>query len=172
MTPRGLPIGVPVVIGLKPSDKSASELLARPDGGSKLDRAKTIIGEHLADGRPHLIEPIKKALTEAGMSESTGERAKRDLGVKTTADKSVPPVWSWTLPSPFIRQRDDDIHADEGTEGAEHNGVVEPKTAIANIARVPGPSSNDDEGTGAKGLRPRPGDGSNGDARQQQTEDT
>ncbi len=161
MTPRGLPIGVPVVIGLKPSDKSASELLARPDGGSKLDRAKTIIGEHLADGRPHLIEPIKKALTEAGISESTGERAKRELGVKTTADKSVPPVWSWTLPSPFIRQRDDDIHADEGTEGAEQNGAVEPKTATTNIASVLAPSSNDDEDTGPIRPRQRPGSPTN-----------
>jgi AAA domain-containing protein/bifunctional DNA primase/polymerase-like protein/primase-like protein len=154
VAPREVPIGVSAVVGLKPSDKAASELLAKPSTGTQLERAKEIIREHLPDQKPHPVEPIKAALEAAGISESTGERAKRELKVKTTRGDGKPPVFYWTR-QPFMR---DEGQSDEGlSEGAVglSNGAVEPDQALAAATAL---HQSDGEGLSRKpAIRRRPG---------------
>jgi hypothetical protein len=111
---------VPAVVGLKVSQKSASELLAKPSSGTKFERAKEIIREHLADGHRHPVEPIWTALEAPDISRSIGERASRELSVEHSKDEGVPAnaaVHYWRLPGPFIRRDRTDDGTDEGSGG-------------------------------------------------------
>lgn len=131
------------------SELTANELQARRiqstsgDGKiSKRERAKNLLGVLLADHQPHPVQEIKAALKAAEISESTGERAKRELKVKTTHDKSSPPVHFWTLPDPFRRARrprpggpvsGSDGTGVDGTGGTGANNAPEPNQTLAAV---------------------------------------
>jgi putative DNA primase/helicase len=77
---------------------------------SKIELAENLLKVLLGDGKRHLVEEAKPILLAAGLTESTIERAKRKLDIKT--DKTPKEgdhgsVYFWTLRLPFKRDRSD-----------------------------------------------------------------
>lgn len=84
------------------SDKTADEILrlqestpsiGRPD--TKLQEAKTVLLERLADGTATLAEECEAVLKENGIHRSTAQSAKRELGIESVR---IQDRWYWRLP--------------------------------------------------------------------------
>jgi hypothetical protein len=96
---RSGPIKAPYIEWLGTSNRSAAELLnpPKPKDTSALDEAKEFLRNQLAGGAKTVAD-VKGAATDAGISDATLNRAKTDLGVKST---KVENVWNWALRSIF-----------------------------------------------------------------------
>lgn len=142
--PVTLPSGVETVHLARTgtSDLTAVELLSAElkrtsgEGGpSKREQAKGLLRTLLGDLEEHPVAEVKAALGALGISTSTTERAKADLGVITSHDQSVPPVHSWRLPSPFIRAEG------TGREGTGESGESSMSTGFPTFRLLQSPQS-------------------------------
>lgn len=96
---RSGPIKAPFIEWLGTSNRSTTELLnpPKPKDTSALDEAKEFLRNQLAGGTKPAAD-VKAAASDAGISDATLNRAKTDLGVKST---KVENVWNWALRSIF-----------------------------------------------------------------------
>jgi putative DNA primase/helicase len=96
---RSGPIKAPFIEWLGSSNRSTTDLLnpPKPKDTSALDEAKEFLRNQLAGGAKTVAD-VKVAATDAGISDATLNRAKTDLGVKST---KVENVWNWALRSIF-----------------------------------------------------------------------
>jgi hypothetical protein len=96
---RSGPIKAPFIEWLGTSDRSTSDLLnpPKPKEPSALDVAKDFLSKQLAGGGTPAAD-IQEAAKDVGISAATLNRAKADLGVKST---KVDYGWNWALRSIF-----------------------------------------------------------------------
>jgi putative DNA primase/helicase len=93
------PIKAPFIEWLGTSNRSTSDLLnpPKPKERSALDVAKEFLSNQLAEGAKPAAD-VHGAASDAGISAATLNRAKTDLGVKST---KVDGGWNWALRSIF-----------------------------------------------------------------------
>jgi RecA-family ATPase len=96
---------VPAIRELGPSRYTAEQLLAlnQPEARSKREEAQELLKAELADG-PKLVRDLHGRAHELGISLTTLNRAKDDLGVASR--KRNLGAWEWTLPDSSADQPD------------------------------------------------------------------
>jgi AAA domain len=100
------------------AEVTSDELLQAQKAESKLEKAKSLIQEKLADG-PQLSNRMLKEGKKEGFSRTTMMTAKSKLEVKSTeAPNKHPPEWWWSLPSKAPRRdQNEGVRVQSGPRG-------------------------------------------------------
>ena len=127
------------------SELTANELYARrlqrTSGDGKIrpvEHATNLLAVLLPDHKPHPVEEVKRILLAAGISESTIERARRKLNLKTTKQAQDGGGWTyfWTRPVPFTRERSEEGEGHSADSEGHTNGGVKPNDAEAALSAL------------------------------------
>lgn len=132
------------------SEVSGAELLNAPSGEERTARveASEILREELAGGLPISAKLVARAAKEAGISDRTLERAKRDLGVVAEREGFGPDgEWVWRLPI--------DRHPCVSTVAAYGaNGSVEPNDPFPEPLYAPPLAAYEENGSSKPNTSP------------------